>query len=76
MDLQKTIDALKVERQRVQRAITELEQVQSGNSGSHIGMFPRGRGRKSMGPKERQEVSLRMKKYWSKRRNNREQTTP
>ena len=76
MDLQKAIDALKVERERVKRAITELEQVQSGDSGSHIGMFPRGRGRKSMGPKDRQEVSRRMKKYWAKRRNNREQAAP
>jgi hypothetical protein len=67
LDLHKVIQFLRLERQKVDDSIAELENLQNDvvNSGDEN---PKKRGRKSMGPKERQEVSDRLKRYWASRR--------
>jgi hypothetical protein len=70
MDLYKAIQELYAEKEKLERVIASLEELQRA-AGSIPSSPPRGgrrRGRKSMGTKERQEVSERMKKYWASRR--------
>lgn len=69
MDLYKTIQELYAEKEKLERVITSLEELQRAANGTSIGSYPgKRRGRKSMNAKERQEVSERMKKYWANRR--------
>lgn len=69
MDLYEAIQQLYAEKERLERVIASLEELQRG-----AGAIPaltqgiKRRGRKFMNPKERQEVSARMKKYWATRR--------
>ena len=69
MDLYKAIQDLYAEKEKLERVIASLEELQR-NAGS----FPvlpkpaKRRGRKSMNPLERQEVSERMRRYWASRR--------
>ena len=68
MNLSETIQKLYAEKESLVRAIATLEALQR-ESGANSNAAPRSRrGRKSMDPEERQEVSLRMKKYWAGRR--------
>jgi hypothetical protein len=69
MDLSKTIQDLYAEKDKLERVIASLEELQrAADANSHgVGRSKR-RGRKSMGSDERQEVSERMKKYWAGRR--------
>jgi hypothetical protein len=70
MDLFKLIQDLNAEKERLERVIASLEDLQRV-SGLDIPPAPNGgmrRGRRSMGPVERREVSVRMKKYWASRR--------
>ena len=65
MDLQKAIRDLYDEKERIDGVIASLEQYLRTNGA----VTPkRKRGRKSMGPEERQEVSARMRSYWASRR--------
>ena len=67
MDLYDAIEKLYAEKESLLRAIEALEALQGAANGTVA--IPRSkRGRKSMNPDERQEVSLRMKKYWASRR--------
>jgi hypothetical protein len=69
MDLYKAIQDLYAEKEKLERVIASLEELQR-NAGS-LPLSPAGgkrRGRKSMGSKEREEVSERMKRYWASRR--------
>lgn len=75
MDLNHTIRMLREEVAKIDAAIANLEildreivSLEPGNP-TRAGL-PTGkrRGRKSMGPEERAEVSARMKRYWAKRR--------
>ena len=69
MDLYKTIQDLYAEKEKLERVIASLEELHR-TSGT-LPSMPVGakrRGRKSMGSKEREEVSLRMKRYWAGRR--------
>ena len=67
MDLYKAIQDLYAEKQRLERVIASLEELQ--RSGGSTAPAPvKRRGRKSMSSKERREVSQRMKKYWESRR--------
>jgi hypothetical protein len=69
MDLYKTIQDLYAEKEKLERVIASLEELHR-TSGS-LPTMPVGakrRGRKSMGSKEREEVSMRMKRYWAGRR--------
>ena len=70
MDLYKAIQDLYAEKEKLERVIASLEDLQRA-AGGGIPPAPgtgKRRGRKSMGPDERQEVSERMKKYWARRR--------
>jgi hypothetical protein len=72
MDYDKIIRELYADKQRLDRAIRELERLElfhdarQGLGTSHPTRGPGGR--KSMGVQERQEVSQRMKRYWENRR--------
>jgi len=69
MDLYKAIQDLYAEKEKLERVIASLEELQ--RSAGNTPVLPKGlkrRGRKSMDPKERQDVSERMKRYWATRR--------
>jgi hypothetical protein len=69
MDLYKAIQELYAEKEKLERVIASLEELQ--RSAGDLPALPRQgkrRGRKSMNAEERQEVSERMKKYWESRR--------
>ncbi len=73
MDLHKAIRELYAEKKRLEEAIASLEELVTTKSGAAAlkleGLQRRNRrGRKSMPPEERREVSERMKKYWEQRR--------
>jgi hypothetical protein len=61
MDLTNIIEDLRREKERLDRAIASIEQLQADGD---IPVRSR-RGRKSMSPEERRQVSARMKKYWA-----------
>lgn len=67
MDLSKIIQDLCLRRDKIERTIAELEQLEKAGGGS-VAIVAKRRGRKSMGAEERQEVSIRMKNYWASRR--------
>jgi hypothetical protein len=62
MDLHKIIDELNKERQRLERIITTLEEL---NGKEAVVPVVKRRGRKFMAPDDRKAVSLRMKRYWA-----------
>ena len=69
MDLYKTIQQLYEEKERLERVIASLEELQ--RTAGAVPILPQAskrRGRKSMTAGERQEVSERMKKYWESHR--------
>jgi hypothetical protein len=68
MDLYKAIRDLYAEKERLERVIASLEELQKKASETPVQPNSKRRGRKSMGSRERQEVSERMKKYWAGRR--------
>jgi hypothetical protein len=69
MDLYKAIQDLYAEKEKLERVIASLEELQrAGGVGAVIPKPPKRRGRKSMSARERREVSERMKKYWEGRR--------
>ena len=73
MDLFKAIQELYAEKERLERVIASLEELQrSAGVVPAVGKAAKRRGRKFMDPKERQEVSDRMKKYWAARRKERQ----
>ena len=75
MDLYKAIQELYAEKEKLERVIASLEELQK-TAGS-LPLPPSGskrRGRKSMSSKEREEVSERMKRYWANRRKRQHET--
>jgi len=68
MDLSDAIQKLYAEKESLMRAISALETLQQDSKLGSGAVRRSRRGRKSMDPAERQEVSLRMKKYWARRR--------
>jgi hypothetical protein len=70
MDLYKAIQDLYAEKEKLERVIASLEELQRAAGGTVPPAPASGkrRGRKSMNVDERQEVSARMKKYWAARR--------
>ena len=75
MDYGAVIKALRVRVHQIELAIAELESLNSPN-GSQAALLeglkvPARRGRKSMSPEERAEVSERMKRYWAAQRRRR-----
>jgi hypothetical protein len=70
MDLYKAIQDLYAEKEKLERVIASLEELQR-NAGAMPVLPPKPpkrRGRKSMSSEERAEVSERMRKYWAGRR--------
>jgi hypothetical protein len=77
MDLFKAIQELYAEKERLERVIASLEELQrSAGAVPAVTEGVKRRGRKFMDPKERQEVSDRMKSYWAARRKDRQKHTP
>jgi len=69
MDLYKAIQDLYAEKEKLERVIASLEELQrAAESGQVMLRGSKRRGRKSMGDGERAEVSERMKRYWASRR--------
>jgi hypothetical protein len=70
MDLYKAIQELYAEKEKLERVIASLEELQrtAGGNTPVAGKDVKRRGRKSMDSKERQAVSERMKRYWEGRR--------
>jgi hypothetical protein len=69
MDLYKAIQDLYAEKEKLERVIASLEELQrSAGSLPTLPKAAKRRGRKSMSAQERLEVSERMKKYWESRR--------
>jgi len=69
MDLYKAIQELYSEKEKLERVIASLEELQRAASVAPVtSKGAKRRGRKSMNARERQEVSERMKKYWAGRR--------
>lgn len=69
MDLYKAIQDLYAEKEKLERVIASLEELQ--RTAGSVPVMPKPakrRGRKSMDSSERQEVSERMRKYWAARR--------
>jgi hypothetical protein len=70
MDLYKAIQDLYAEKEKLERVIASLEELQ--RTAGSVAIPPikptKRRGRKSMSSEERQEVSERMRKYWASRR--------
>ena len=72
MDLYKVIRELYAEKQRLDEAISSLEELIASKA-STASLDPdryrkTKRGRKNMPPDERRKVSERMRKYWAQRR--------
>ena len=68
MDLFKAIQELYAEKDRLERVIASLEELERRGGAPDVPKPANRRGRKSMNSKERREVSERMKKYWAARR--------
>jgi hypothetical protein len=69
MDLYKAIQDLYAEKEKLERVIASLEELQrTAGELPEVPRLAKRRGRKSMNPQERQEVSARMKRYWESRR--------
>src|SRR5712675_1588947 len=77
MDLYKAIQDLYAEKEKLERVIASLEELQ--RTAGTMPVLPKPvkrRGRKSMNSSERLEVSERMRKYWAGRRQNKEDERP
>ena len=70
MDLYKAIQDLYAEKEKLERVIASLEELQRTAGAAPVlpAKPAKRRGRKSMSSEERQEVSERMRKYWASRR--------
>ncbi len=70
MDIHRVLTDLRAERDRLNEIIVNLERLQGVVT--HDEVAPKRRGRKSMDKAARMEVSERMKRYWSRRRDGNE----
>lgn len=68
MDFYKAIRQLQVEKARLDRVISSLEELQKAGPAAPAEMPKKKRGRKFMDARARREVSERMKRYWEQRR--------
>jgi hypothetical protein len=71
MDLYETIQDLYAEKERLEHVIASLEALLGVGKPDVPKLSGAKRGRKSMSPTEREEVSARMKSYWDRRRRER-----
>ncbi|MBZ5620674.1 MAG: hypothetical protein LAQ69_18405 [Acidobacteriia bacterium] len=65
MNFYEILGDLYVEKREVERVIDQLEELARADRPAAMAVPAESRGRKSMGPAERQQVSARMKKYWA-----------
>jgi len=76
MDLYKAIQELYAEKEKLERVIASLEELQKTEADlTAVAPTGRRRGRKSMSSEERELVSERMKRYWASRRDDKEAST-
>ncbi|MGO9894732.1 MAG: hypothetical protein ACLPX8_11025 [Bryobacteraceae bacterium] len=69
MDLNKTLQDLYSEKEKIDRAIASLECLHKADLGdAPTAQRPNRRGRHAMSARERLEVSERMRHYWAARR--------
>ena len=68
MQLEHYLRELRDRREKLCRAITALEELTKTEAQDRGEVVTPKRGRKSMGPDERRQVSERMKQYWASRR--------
>ena len=68
MNINKAIRELYDEKRRLDRVIASLEEMQRNAAAQGVALPEKRRGRKSMDPQARREVSERMKRYWDSRR--------
>jgi hypothetical protein len=70
MDFYTAIEDLYAEKQKLEHVIASIEDLQRAAGGPMPPMAKRARrrGRKPMGPAERNDVSARMTNYWTGRR--------
>ena len=68
MNINKVIHELYEEKRRLDRVIASLEEMERTATIPGIALPEKRRGRKSMDPQARREVSERMKRYWEARR--------
>jgi hypothetical protein len=66
MDLQRVIDDLRAEVTKIEKVIRALEEMHGSTASPAI--TRRKPGRHRMGMEERKEVAERMRRYWSRRR--------
>jgi hypothetical protein len=66
MDLGKALQLLYTEKEKLERTIATLQELD--RTDATMLSARKKRGRHSMGAAEREEVSERMKRYWAKRR--------
>ncbi len=81
MDLYKAIRELVEERNRIDKIITSLEEMLARGNTLTAGKHDKKpavkrRGRKSMSPEERKQVSERMARYWAARRGTKDDDAP
>jgi hypothetical protein len=78
MDLYKAIQDLYAEKEKLERVIASLEELQRSAGTAPVAPLKalKRRGRKSMSSEERQEVSERMRKYWADRRKGEPEVAP
>jgi hypothetical protein len=77
MELDKMLEFLYSEKEKLERVIAAMEDLhRSGSAMPEVLRVKSRRGRKSMGAEERQDVSERMKKYWAGRRASQGQDAP
>jgi hypothetical protein len=70
MDVYEAIRDLRKERDRLDATIAVLEARAKWERGQNGGKGKGRRGRKTMSPEERLQVSERMRRYWAARRGN------
>lgn len=67
MDLHKAIQDLYAEKEKLERVIASLEELQRTAAVAQLPKGAKRRGRKSMDAGQRAGVSERMKRYWASR---------
>ena len=68
MDLYKAIRELYTEKERLDRVIASLEELETSGQPLPGEPEPKRRGRKGMGTEERKQVAERMRRYWAAKR--------
>jgi hypothetical protein len=68
VDYRALIKELRLRAEALDRAIADIESLNSPAGSTELQSFKKRRGRRFMGQEERQQVSERMRRYWAGRR--------